>query len=64
MVHMILVSLASAFFQLSTPTAVAQFKPCVFPNPCGGKKVEMTVAQFKPCVFPNPCGVKRSSDNV
>ena len=58
MIQMILVSLFSAFVQTS-PVSVAQFKPCVFPNPCG-KKIEMTVAQFKPCVFPNPCGVKRS----
>jgi hypothetical protein len=59
MVHMILVSLAGAFLQISAPVSVAQFKPCVFPNPCG-KRVE-AVAQFKPCVFPNPCGGKRSA---
>ena len=58
MIQMILVSLFGAFLQ-TTPANVAQFKPCVFPNPCGGK-VEMTVAQFKPCLFPTPCGPKRS----
>ncbi len=58
MIQMILVSLFGAFLHTNT-VGVAQFKPCVFPNPCGGKRVE-AVAQFKPCVFPNPCGGKRS----
>ena len=31
---------------------VAQFKPCVWPNPCSSKPA---VVQIKPCVWPNVC---------
>ncbi len=32
---------------------VAQFKPCVWPNPCASKPA--AVAQIRPCVWPNVC---------
>jgi len=34
---------------------VAQFKPCVMPNPCSKIPVVQPVVQFTPCVMPNPC---------
>lgn len=59
MIHIILITLLSPFFARHT-TAVAQFKPCVFPNRCGAAPRLEPLAQFKPCVFPNRCGAAPS----
>ena len=40
-------------------TAMAQYQPCVWPNPCSVKQV--VVAQFQPCVWPNPCSMRDSA---
>ena len=58
MIHIILLVLLSPFSHRTT--AVAQFKPCVFPNRCGAAPRTEPLAQFKPCVFPNRCGAAPS----
>jgi len=56
MIELILSALISF---LGQTTAVAGFKPCIVPNPCGpsgGAQVELKLAGFKPCIGINGCG--------
>ena len=43
--------LATFLTATPAPTATAQFRPCVWPNPCAS----MPVAQYEPCIWPNRC---------
>jgi hypothetical protein len=40
-----------------TRTQVAQVQPCVWPNRCSQRQVELLpeLAQIQPCVWPNRC---------
>lgn len=50
---MITLILATFLTATPAPEALAQFRPCVWPNTCSS--VEAPVVQVQTCVWPNRC---------
>lgn len=52
--------LIAVFLNIATPTTIAQFQPCVWPNRCAKTEI---VIKFEPCVWPNRCSVTESANS-